>query len=191
MSEYDFSQPLERKCSYKWENEGVVDGHRVLPMSVADMDFVSPHEVTAVFREFVDGGEFGYGAYPADHPEVFAEWQKRRHGWELHPHDVIIANGLLTSLTLMLDAISAPGDGIIIFTPVYQNFFDTISGTGRVPQCCELVCDENDYWRLDVAAYEALCGRPDIRAVVICNPHNPVGRVWITDNHRPDIGPAA
>ena len=116
---YDFSQPLARKKSWKWEYESVVDGHRVLPMSVADTDFVSPREVTATLRAIVDGGEFGYPSYPEDHQQVFANWQKQRHGWELDPDNVIIANGLLSSLHLMLENISSAGEGVIIFTPVY------------------------------------------------------------------------
>jgi bifunctional pyridoxal-dependent enzyme with beta-cystathionase and maltose regulon repressor activities len=78
----------------------------------------------------------------------------------------------------MLDAVSSPGDGVIIFTPVYQNFFSAITGTTRVPLCCDLVCDGDNYWHLDIQAYEALCARSDTRAVLICNPHNSVGRAW-------------
>jgi hypothetical protein len=88
MSQYDFSQPLSRKKSWKWENESLVDGHKVFT-------------------------------------------------------DVVIANGLLSSLAIMLEAVSAPGDGVIFFTPVYHYFFDVITGSGRVPLCCDLVCDEN------------------------------------------------
>ncbi len=184
MTEYDFSQPLARKKSWKWENESRVDGHRVLPMSVADTDFVSPREVTEILREIIEGGEFGYCAYPADHREVFAAWQSSQHGWELDPDDVVIANGLLSSLVLMLEAVSAPGDGVILFTPVYQSFFSVISGAGRVPVCCDLVCDAHNYWRLDTSVFQALCKNSDARAVVICNPHNPVGRAWSADELR-------
>ena len=108
-------------------------------MSVADTDFISPREVTRTLREIIDGGEFGYPSYPDDHREVFAAWQKKQHGWELDPDNVIIANGLLSSLVLMLDYVSAPGEGVIIFTPVYQNFFEVIAGAGRVPICCDLM----------------------------------------------------
>ena len=178
MSDYDFSHPLARKKSWKWEYESIVDGHRVLPMSVADTDFVSPREVTKTLREIVDGEEFGYPSYPADHREVFAGWQQKRHGWDLDPDNVVIANGLLSSLALMLEAVSAPGEGIIIFTPVYSSFSDVISGAGRVPVCCDLICDENNYWQLDISAYQSLCEKPDTTAVIVCTPHNPFGRAW-------------
>ena len=184
MSNYDFSQPLSRKKSWKWEYESIVDGHRVLPMSVADTDFISPREVTETLREIIDGGELGYPSYPDDHREVYAAWQKQQHGWELDPDNVIIANGLLSSLVLMLDCVSAPGEGVIIFTPVYQNFFAAITGAGRVPVCCDLICDENNYWRVDIAAYQRLCEKPGTKAVIICNPHNPVGRAWRTEELR-------
>ena len=184
MSNYDFSQPLSRKKSWKWEYESIVDGHRVLPMSVADTDFISPREVTETLREIIDGGELGYPSYPDDHREVYAAWQKQQHGWELDPDNVIIANGLLSSLVLMLDCVSAPGEGVIIFTPVYQNFFAAITGAGRVPVCCDLICDENNYWRVDITAYQRLCEKPDTKAVIICNPHNPVGRAWRTEELR-------
>jgi cystathionine beta-lyase len=61
-------------------------------MSVADTDFVSPREVTNILREIIDGGEFGYPSYPDDHREVFANWQKKQHDWDLDPDDVVIAN---------------------------------------------------------------------------------------------------
>jgi len=184
MSKYDFSQPLSRKNSWKWEYESIVDGHRVLPLSVADTDFVSPREVTEALREVIDGGEFGYPSYPDDHREVFATWQKKQHGWELDPDNVVIANGLLSSLVLMLDCVSAPGEGVIIFTPVYRNFFEVIAGAGRVPVCCDLICDENNHWRVNFSAYQKLCEKPDINAVIICNPHNPVGRAWRAEELR-------
>ena len=188
MSEYDFSQPFERKRSWKWECERCVDGHEVLPMSVADTDFVSPREVIDTLRELVDCGEAGYSSYPEDHREVFAAWQNTRHGWQLDAADVIIANGLLSSLVLMLDAVSNPGDGVVIFTPVYQNFSETIKAAGRVPRCCDLVCAEPGRWELDLGAFETLCREADTRALVLCNPHNPVGRAWSADELRAVIG---
>jgi putative C-S lyase len=184
MSKYDFSQPLSRKRSWKWEYESLVDGHRVLPMSVADTDFISPREVTETLREIIAGGEFGYCSYPEDHREVFAAWQRKQHDWNLDAENVVIANGLLTSLVLMLDSVSAPGDGVIVFTPVYQNFFSAISSAGRVPLCCELICEESNRWSVDFSAYQALCKKPDTRAVIVCNPHNPVGRAWSAEELR-------
>jgi len=153
-------------------------------MSVADTDFISPREVTETLREITDSEEFGYCSYPEDHREVFAKWQNQQHGWALDPDDVVIANGLLTSLVLMLDSVSAPGDGVIIFTPVYQNFFNAISDAARVPVCCDLVHEEGNRWGVDIPAYQALCEKPDTSAVIICNPHNPVGRAWSAEELR-------
>jgi len=162
----------------------MVDGHRVLPMSVADTDFISPREVTSTLQEIVDRGEFGYPSYPDDHQEIFATWQKKQHGWELDPDDVVIASGLLSSLALMLDCVSNPGEGVIIFTPVYQNFFKVITSAGRVPVCCDLICDESNHWHIDFPAYQQLCEKSDTRALIICNPHNPVGRAWQAEELR-------
>ncbi len=184
MPEYDFSQTLERPRSWKWNEEGRVDGHAVLPMSVADTDFLSPREVTEALREIIDGGEFGYSCYPEDHCEVFAAWQQRQHGWAPDPADVIISNGLLGSLVMMLDVVSAPGDGIILFPPVYQSFFEVIAGAGRVPVCCDLICDAQNQWHIDLQAFQRLCERKDASAVIVCNPHNPVGRAWRADELR-------
>ncbi len=184
MPEYDFSQLLSRKRSWKWDYESIVDGHSVLPMSIADTDFVSPREVTQALQEIVDGRQFGYPSYPDDHREVFAAWQKQQHGWELDSENVVIANGLLSSLVMMLDATSAPGDGVVIFTPAYPHFFDAITGAARVPVCCDLICDENNYWHMDLPAYQAMCEKPDTKAVIICNPHNPVGRAWRAEELR-------
>ncbi len=184
MPEYDFSQTLERPRSWKWNEEGSVDGHAVLPMSVADTDFLSPREVTEALREIIDGGEFGYSCYPEDHCEVFAAWQKRQHGWAPDPADVIISHGLLGSLVMMLDAVSAPGDGIILFPPVYHSFFEVVAGAARVPVCCDLICDAQNRWHIDLEAFQRLCESNDTTAVIVCNPHNPVGRAWGVDELR-------
>lgn len=178
MPTYDFSQPIVRKHSWKWEVESVVDGHPVLPMSVSDTDFVSPREVTETLREIVDGGEFGYVIPPPDHREVFAEWQRRRHGWNVDPAEVVITDGLLATMAALLEGFTNPGDGVILFTPVYHNFSETIAGVARRPLNCELVCDEDNFWTLDLARYRDLCASGNARAVIVCNPHNPVGRAW-------------
>ena len=181
MPRYDFSQPHARQRSWKWSVENVVDGYPVLPMSVADTDFISPHEVTETLREIADNAQFGYATVPDDQCEVIAAWQKNQHGWDVSADHLVIANGLLASLALMLDKVTAPGDGVIVFSPVYHNFYDAISGVGRLPQVCELRCDDDARWQIDFEQFQALCEQAGNRAVVICNPHNPVGRAWTAD----------
>ena len=181
MPRYDFSVPVDRRRSWKWECENIVDGHAVLPMSVADTDFISPYEVTETLRDIVDNGQFGYSRYPDDEREVIAAWQQKQHGWKVQSDHLVIANGLLPSLAIMLGKVTNPGDGVILFSPVYHNFFDTVAGIGRVPTPCELRCDDSGEWHLDLERYRTLCENGANRAVLICNPHNPVGRVWRRD----------
>ena len=178
MNHYDFSKVINREKSWKWDHEGIINGQQVLPMSVSDMDFISPYEVTQALREIVDNGVFGYCSFPRGHEEAIADWQKSWHNWNIDPRNIVLTNGLLTSMFLMLKAISNPGEGVIIFTPVYQNFADGIRGANRLAVPCELICNKHNYWNIDFDHYESLCKKASTRAAILCNPHNPVGRLW-------------
>jgi len=178
MPQYNFNQPIARKKSWKWQHENVIDGHTVIPMSVADMDFISPYEVTAMMQEIVDNGMFGYCSIPSEHEHVIAKWQQDYYDWDVSPNDILITNGLLVSMFMMIKEVSEPEDSVVIFSPVYQNFVTGIKSVNRTPKVCNLLCDEYNNWTLDFATYEKLCREPTTTCVIICNPHNPVGRAW-------------
>ena len=178
MFEYNFNKPIVREKSWKWQHENVIDGHTVMPMSVADMDFISPYEVTAMMQEIVDNGMFGYCSIPDEHEHLIAKWQQNYYNWDVSSKDILITNGLLVSMFMMLTKVSEPGDGVVVFSPVYQNFVSAIKSACRSPRVCNLLCDEYNNWTLDIEAYEKLCRDSTTTCVIICNPHNPVGRAW-------------
>ena len=150
------------------------------PASVADMDFpVSPAIVDAL-GERLKHGIFGYEAVPDDLIPAVAGWQKHRHHW-IVPHEQILrAPNVLNALATAVRLFSAPGDGVILQPPVFFDFFDILRENDRVAVCNALVPDERQY-RMDFVDLERKAADPRNRLLLLCNPHNPVGRVWRRD----------
>lgn len=147
----------------------------VLPAWVADMDFApAPVAVDAV-RALVDRGDFGYnGAALARIPDAFAQWQRERHGWEPDPARVRVVCDVMQAVETALWIHTDPGDGVVLFTPVYPPFFSAIESTGRRVVECPLVPGT---WELDPAALESAIDERT-RVILTCDPHNPTGRVF-------------
>ena len=147
-----------------------------IAMWVADMDFRPPQAVRDVLQQMVDHGIYGYYASKKDYHQSIIDWQQRHHGWTVDPSWIFEAHGLVNGTALCIDAYTQPGDGIIMFTPIYHAFFRTIRGSGRVAVESPLV-NNNGRYEMDFDALEAsLTGNE--KMVVFCSPHNPGGRVW-------------
>ncbi|MEM9343604.1 MAG: MalY/PatB family protein [Pseudomonadota bacterium] len=177
----NFDDMIERRGTscLKWDR--VEDRYDVppdaLPMWVADMDFRAPEFVLDAARTRLDHGVFGYGHDMDGYLGAIAWWMKTRHGWEVDPASVFTTTGLCNAIALLLEAYTAPGDGIVTFTPVYHAFDRTIRGTGRRTVEIPLERDGDRYvMNLDASA---LTG--DEKVLLFCSPHNPVGRVWSRD----------
>lgn len=147
-----------------------------LPMWVADMDFrVAPPILQALQRE-VEMGVFGYGGAPDAYREAVVDWQRRRFGWQAQPEWIVQAPGVVSSLNIVVQAFSQPGDHVLIQTPVYAHFRLDVLANGRRLAEAPLVLEEGRY-RFDPQVFEAAI-RPGTKIFILCNPHNPTGNVW-------------
>ncbi|KEO80816.1 MalY/PatB family protein [Tumebacillus flagellatus] len=175
----NFDQIVERRGtnSYKWDlGEKLFGSAEVLPLWVADMDFPAPEEVQRAFSERVAHGVFGYNVKPQSTMDSILAWLKNRHGWEVPQAWVSSSPSVLTSLALLLEIYTEPGDEVILQTPVYHAFFGIIRGNGRKVVENPLRCQNGRY----IMDYEDLEEKLKVGAkvLVLCSPHNPVGRVW-------------
>ena len=165
--------------SVKWDDcESLygVNPREGISMWVADMDFRPPHAVIDALQDAVNHGVFGYFGNDAPYKDAITGWMKRRHGWEVDPSWISTTHGLVAAVGLCLQALTKPGDGIILFTPVYHAFAKMINANDRMVVESELAM-ENGQYQLNLAALEAsLIGNE--RMILFCSPHNPGGRVW-------------
>ncbi|MFD0859130.1 MalY/PatB family protein [Roseovarius aquimarinus] len=147
-----------------------------ISMWVADMDFRPPKCVSDAVAAMHDHGIYGYYGDDATYRAAIQWWMKERHGWALDKDAIFTTHGLVNGTAMCVDAFTAPGDGVVLFTPVYHAFARVIKAAGREVTECELRHDGAKYV-MDFDAYDAqLTGRE--RMVILCSPHNPGGRVW-------------
>lgn len=150
-----------------------------IAMWVADMDFRPPACVTAALQKMVDHGIYGYFGDDSAYKAAIGWWMATRHGWQIDPDWVFTTHGLVNGTAMCVDTYTAPGDGVILFTPVYHAFARVIKAAGREVVECPLVNADGRY-EMDFDAYDAqMTGRE--KMVVLCSPHNPGGRVWTRD----------
>ncbi len=158
--------------SVKWSRYG----SDVLPLWVADMDFVSPNPVTEALKQRVSQGVFGYGIEPPEFRGVVQERMQRLYGWAIQPDDLLFLPGVVVGFNLVSKAIGEPGDGVLIQPPVYPPFFGIGANVNRTIQEAPLVPTAEGY-EIDFDAFERAV-TPRTRVFLLCNPHNPVGRVF-------------
>jgi cystathionine beta-lyase len=178
---FDFDTPINRKGTecLKWD---IYQGRDVLPLWVADMDFASPPAVLVALHERVDHGIFGYGLTSRALQETIIERLRVRHGWEVHPDWIVWLPGLVTGLNIACRAVSSPGEVIMTTTPAYPPILAAPGLAG-----CELITVEHPNWghayQIDFEAIKAaITGRTKL--FILCNPHNPTGRVFTADELR-------
>lgn len=173
---YDFDTVVPRRGtnSYKWDSMPRED---ILPMWVADMDFRTAPAVTDAIRKRAGHGIFGYTRVPDSYYEAVTNWFERRHGWKINPEWVIYTTGVVPALSAVIRALTVPGDKVLVQTPVYNCFFSSIRNNGCVAETCPLKY-ENGRYALDAEELERKASDPAVKLMLLCNPHNPAGRVW-------------
>jgi len=150
----------------------------VIPAWVADMDFAPPPVVVDAVRALVERGDFGYNWAAARRlPEAFTAWEERDHDWRPNPERVRIFCDVMQAVETTLWLYTEPGEGVVLFTPVYHPFFPAVASTGRRIVDCPL---ERAGWRIDADRLESVVDS-GTRAILTCNPHNPTGRVFDAD----------
>jgi cystathionine beta-lyase len=174
---YDFDQYIERRGTecYKWDacEEGV------LPLPVADMDFVSPEPVVRALHERVDHRIFGYTSPPQALYEVLQARLEALYGWAVDVEDILFLPGVVVGFNLACHALGQPGDGVLVQPPVYYPFLTAPGNAGRVLQSAQVAL-QGDRYEIDFDAFEAAITERT-RTFMLCNPHNPVGRVYRRD----------
>ncbi len=177
----NFDEIIDRRGTHsqKWDMMEKIYGvpaETGLPMWVADMDFRAPQIVQESLRAAVDHGVYGYFGDDRAYREAISWWMAARHDWQIDPAEIFTTHGLVNAVGLCLQTWTQPGDGVVLFTPVYHAFARTIRGAGRQVVECPLALVDGRY-EMDLDAANAQMTGAE-RMVILCSPHNPGGRVW-------------
>ena len=176
-----FDEMTNRRGTFcmKWDGEGDADG--VLPLWVADMDFRTAPSVTEAVVRRASSGIFGYTSVPDIYYDAVCNWFYSHHGWKIDRKRIIYTSGVVPALSAIIKALTKPGDGVILQIPAYNCFFSSIRNNG-----CRII--ENKLLRKDTAtgfsyeidfdSLEREAAKAENKLLILCNPHNPTGRVW-------------
>lgn len=176
MKRYDFGKTIPRRdtASYKWDS---LQGENILPMWVADMDFRTSEAIIKALEARVRHGIFGYVRVPDRYYEAVAGWFGRKHGWELRREWIMYTSGVVPAISAAIKALTRPGDAVLVMTPVYNCFFSSIRNNGCRIVSSPLIYDGNRY-TVSYSDLEEKASDPEVKVLLLCNPHNPAGRVW-------------
>lgn len=176
---YDFDKETSRRGtnSYKWDTPAADD---VIPMWVADMDFETAPCITAALQKRVSHGIFGYTLVPESYYTAVINWFLRRHNWHIERDWIMYTSGVVPAMSCAIKALTMPGEKALVQTPVYNCFFSSIVNNG-----CQVLENElrrvGDTYEIDFDDFERKCADEKTTIFLLCNPHNPAGRVWSRD----------
>lgn len=179
--EYDFSRPTERRGtdSYKWDSAPETD---IIPLWVADMDFETFPAITEALQRRVAHGIFGYTRVPEAYYEAVCNWFGKRHGWHINREDIIYTSGVVPAVSAVIKALTLPGDQVIVQGPVYNCFFSSIRNNGCETVSNSLIYNKEELrYEINFDDLERKLAHERARLMLLCNPHNPGGRVWTRD----------
>lgn len=173
---YDFDKVISRKGtnSCKWDS---IESDNLLPMWVADMDFQTAPAIIEALQRRVSHGIFGYTHVPDAYYQAVISWFKRRHGLTIGKDWIIYTSGVVPALSAIIKALSSPGDQVLIQTPVYNCFFSSIRNNGCEIVTSPLIRKDHTYY-MDFDDLEKKVSNEKLKLMILCNPHNPAGRVW-------------
>lgn len=180
-SNFDVVHDRSQFGSAKWANQWDefsprVEGHGLVALWTADMDFRAPEPVIARLREAVDHGIYGYTKRDSRHYEIVRSWFQRRHGWSVDIETLLPAPAIMPTVAAILRTFTQPGDGVIVQAPVYSPYFQVIRANGRRLLINRLRLADGAY-ELDLEDFERQAAS-GARAFLLCNPHNPSGKAW-------------
>ena len=177
-----FDQIIDRKNTkcYKWDyNKEIFGKEELLSMWVADMDFQAPQKVLEILRKRVDHGIFGYTGLTDSFYDSIINWMKNRFNWKIKKDWIIATPGIVPSINFAIQTYTEMNDKILVQTPVYYPFFTSIENNDRKLVVSELKLID-DHYEMDFADLEKKLA-DDVKMMILCSPHNPVGRVWRLD----------
>jgi cystathionine beta-lyase len=189
---YDFDREVSRQGTQasKWERiqtgpdplhteltDKCYGENRVLPMWVADMDFVAPQPVVDALVARAQHGMYGYTTATEAYYRAVVRWMERRHAWNIAPEWIVTTPGVVPALNMLVRTFVAPGDKVLVQRPVYYPFFSVVEGNAAELISNSLVYQDGHY-HMDFADLEEKAKDPRLKMAILCSPHNPVGRVW-------------
>ncbi len=185
---YNFETAPDRRGTgaFKWNSmyeakPDVSDG--VIPFSVADMEFQNPQPLLDGMAKYVSQAVYGYTGPTHAYYESVINYMKRRHNWDIQKDWIITTPGVVPALNELVKAFSEPGDGVIITRPVYYPFSMAIENSGRKLVNVSLI-NRDGHYEMDFEGLEKAAKDPSTKLMILCSPHNPVGRVWTEDELR-------
>lgn len=180
---YDFETLVDRYDSgsykyeqmIKWNPEAVRE--KIVPLSVADMEFKTPPEIVGALKTYLDEHVLGYTGPTPAYLESVKNWMKKRHGWAIEDKWIVCTPGVVGAFFMAVTALTKPGDGVIVMSPVYYPFYKAVESGERTLVRNELM-EVGGRYEIDFEDLEEKARDPKNRALLFCSPHNPVGRVW-------------
>ncbi len=171
---YDFDQVIDRRNtgSYKWD---IREGE--LAMWVADMDFQAAPEIRKAMLERIEHGVFGYSVIPKEWNAAYVDWWERRHHFTMEADWLVFCTGVVPALSSCVRKLTTPAENVLIMTPVYNIFFNSILNNGRNVLETRLVYEDGAY-HIDFDDLEAKLKNSQTTLMILCNPHNPIGKLW-------------
>ena len=179
-NKYDFDEIIDRSntSSEKWDFLKETFGYDdVLPLWVADMDFLSPPQVIDALVKRAKHGVYGYTGLTDSYYDSVIRWYERRYKWSIQKEWIVFTPGVIPAVDFAIRAFTAPGDKVIVQTPVYYPFFQAIESNGREVLENPLILKDGRY-EMDFEDLEKKVKDSKARMLILCSPHNPVGRVW-------------
>lgn len=176
---YNFDEIIQRRGSnsYKWDS---AKEDNVLPMWVADMDFRTAPDIIEALHRRVEHGIFGYTKVPQAYFDATISWFRKKHKFIIDKEWILFTSGVVPALSAVIKALTTPGDKVLVQTPVYNCFFSSIRNDECEMVVNELVYREGKYY-IDFDDLEQKAADPKVKLLLLCNPHNPVGRVWTVE----------
>lgn len=177
---YDFDKPVDRRGSgsYKWDE---TDEKDLIPLWVADMDFQTAPAIINALRRRVEHGVFGYTLVAESYYESVISWFRRRHQWSIQREWIQYTSGVVPALSVIVKAFTEPGDEVILQTPVYNCFFSSVRNNGCRIVENRLLRNSDNRYTMDFDDLAEKARSPRAKLLILCNPHNPAGRVWTTE----------
>ena len=177
---YNFDEPVDRsqnrsaKYDERVKNFGTDD---VIPLWIADMDFKTAQPIIDACKKKAEEGIWGYTSRPDSYFKAYADWQERRNGWKFDPSLCSWSLGVVPALAGIIKLFTQKGEKVLIQPPVYPEFFDITENTGRTLVQNNFL-ERDGVWEVDFEDFERQAKDPEVKLFILCNPHNPTGRVW-------------
>ena len=185
---YDFDKRIERRGTgcVKWDEEAphrsedrpLTEGKDVIPLWVADMDFAVAPAIQEAVKRRAEHPVFGYTHVQDAYYEAVIDWFRRRHGWEIKRRWMLYTTGVVPAMSCAIKALTMPGERVLILSPDYNCFFSSIRNNGCEVSESVLSFSGNHRYEVDWQDFEARCADEKCTVFLLCNPHNPTGRVW-------------